>query len=71
MDKDTLVFLFHERVAICVVDGIPQADAEWTAYLDLKKMVGRTKEGRAVALPSEIVEIIRKANATVCAAKKN
>lgn len=61
MDKDTLVFLFHERVAICVVDGIPQADAEWTAYLDLKKIVGRTKEGNAVPLPDEIVKVVKKA----------
>jgi len=55
------VFLFHERVAICVADGIPQVDAEWTAYLDLKKMVGRTKEGNAVPLPDEIVKVVKKA----------
>lgn len=61
MDKDTLIYLFHERVAICVVDGIPQADAEWTAYLDLKKLVGRTMEGNAVALPDEIVKAVKKA----------
>lgn len=61
MDEETLIFLFHERVAICVVDGISQADAEWTAYLDLKKIVGRTEQGNAVPLPAEIVKIVKKA----------
>ena len=63
MDKDQLIERFNERAGICEhCGGLSKADAEWIAYLEVKKLVGRTKEGNAVALPAEIVKVVKFAN---------
>lgn len=62
MEASDILQLFRERVAICEVEaGLSKADAEWIAYLDVRKLVGRTQDGRAVALPKEIVEAVKAA----------
>lgn len=62
MEPNDLIELFRERVAICEVEaGLSKADAEWIAFLDVRKLVGRTPDGRAVALPKEIVEAVKAA----------
>ena len=60
--SDQLIELFEERAAIkqhC--GGTSKADAEWEAYLEVKKLVGRTEDGNAVALPQEIVRVVKEA----------
>lgn len=60
MDKEQLIERFNERAGICEhCGGLPKADAEWIAYLEVKKLVGRNKEGNAVALPDEIVKLVK------------
>lgn len=60
MDKDQLIERFNERAGICEhCGGLSRTDAEWIAYLEVKKLVGRTKEGNAVALPDEIVKLVK------------
>jgi hypothetical protein len=58
--SDHLIELFNERAAIMEhCGGMKKADAEWESYLELKKLVGRTKEGNAVQLPAEIVKTVK------------
>jgi phage FluMu protein Com len=60
LDNDQLIERFNERAGICEhCGGLSKADAEWIAYLEVKKLVGRTKEGNAVPLPDEIVKVVK------------
>ena len=60
VDKEQLIERFNERAAICEYGGgLSKADAEWIAYLEVKKLVGRTNEGNAVALPDEITKLVK------------
>ena len=47
--------LFHERAAIREYDGgLPRAEAERLAYLELRNKYGRE------AIPNEVVEIVKR-----------
>lgn len=60
MQPSDILELFYERVAICeVCGGMLKEEAEWIAYLDVKKLAGRTPEGRAIPLPKEIVDKVK------------
>jgi phage FluMu protein Com len=60
LDNDQLIERFNERAGICEhCGGLSKADAEWIAYLEVKQLVGRTKEGNAVPLPAEIVKLVK------------
>ena len=60
MDNEQLIERFNERAGICEhCGGLSKADAEWIAYLEVKKLAGRTKEGNAVALPDDIVKLVK------------
>jgi hypothetical protein len=60
LSESDLIELFNERAAICeFCGGLKRADAEWLAYMEVKKLAGRTKEGNAIPLPAEIVKIVK------------
>jgi len=60
--NDQLIELFDERAAIKqYCGGMTKADAEWESYLEIKKLVGRTKDGAAVLLPPEIINVVKEA----------
>jgi hypothetical protein len=58
-DADKLIELFHERAAIRqYCGGESRTDAELASYAELRKLVGRHPDGRAVALPIEIRRVV-------------
>ena len=59
MTDEQLIELFIERAAIIEYEAKrPRVDAELAAYAELRKLVGRTADGRAVALPVEIRRVV-------------
>lgn len=60
MDKDQLIERFQERAAIMeYCGGMKRSSAELAAYAEVKRIVGRHPDGRAVALPEEIRKIVK------------
>ncbi len=63
--NERLIELFEERAAIMEFCGcMTRADADWEAYLEVKKLVGRKPDGSAVALPKEITDKVRQSKQT-------
>ena len=58
-DATKLIELFNERAAIFEYDaGMKRTDAELASYAELRKLVGRHPDGRAVVLPVEIRRVV-------------
>jgi hypothetical protein len=60
LDSQQLIERFNERAAIMeYCGGMKRPAAELASYAEVKKLVGRHSDGRAVALPEEIRKTVK------------